>query len=1653
MNKILLIFITAFVLLGFSKSYAQCNYSIVLFDTFGDGWNGGQVTVLVGTTTYGPYTLANGNGPLTYTFQVSTGNQIYVTYTAGNWPEENQYFIYDSDGNEVFQDGPPPVANNTLIGTGACPICPAPWSLSASNITLTSATLGWTSSSSLWNIQYGNAGFTLGTGTMVNGLTTNSYNLSGLAASTNYDFYVQANCGINGLSTWAGPFSFGTLTCLPANQCAYPMNMYGLYGNWYGAGITVYQNGVNMGFYTVSGGGQNLTSINLCPGANVQLFWTQGPYDNVTSFEMLDPFGLVVFSWDSGGVPLPGLFHTFTSYCTPIICPAPITLSATNISDVSATLNWAEQGSATKWEVEYGPLGYTHGNGTIVSNINTHPYVLNGLTPNSNYDFYVRSVCSPGDTSFWAGPYSFTTFINTFSNPTPCGIQVPIPDGGCIDIPINVSGIFGSQMGTDVLFTDVRFIIKHTWDGDVDAALESPNGVVVQLTQNVGNAGDNYGIINGICDGFTNFNMAGINGPISSGVVPFVGSYIPLGNLNAFNDNSNPNGTWILHVCDAMMQDTGSVQFVQLVFDPIIPPATVLINELDCDQAGNDSLEFVELYDGGVGNSPLDGYTLVFFNGSNDQCYMSFDLDGYTTDNNGYFVIGNSHVSGSSIIFADNLLQNGADAVALYADNATSFPAGTAITLTNLLDALVYETADPTDIQLLALLNPGQPQIDEDLYGNKDIASCSRIPNGLGGLRNTNTYLPAPPTPKAVNRKMPILTWSPTIFTESLNNDGSVPNVLHFELNSLLFSSVGSFTDGVEYIAANVPAGLNAQITILTDTTGMLTLTGNATSHLNIDDINNLTITFRNAAYNGLTSNFVVGNSKNNIVVDFFDTTPLTLTWDNNIFNESVNNDGSVTDSINLTLYSETFVLNSGIFFPATHYVATNVPAGLTLQIESTSDTSAIITLTGNALNHTSADDINNMSVTFQDAAFTGGSASSVAGYFNNSLEVQYMDPYVSDLSSTIIPNPVIYICNNCPCNSPDIYIHNNGPDTLRQNDTIYTYYQHAPISAPVQDTLILGFDIEPGDSILYEPVLNITQMGSYNFTFYTSTLADHYSFNDTATSMIYAYEVAIDLGGVNDTLVAYSYPHSLMAGLTYSPFPTTYLWSDGTLGQTISITSDGWYSVTVTDSIGCSAHDSVYILLNQTLLDLAITINPSDTAYVCNNCISNYPSFFIINNGPNTVHLNDTVFLSWSCDPLYNNVLDTIVLSADLPIGDTLVYNPSMNISQSGIYQIDANIHTFYDNVSSNDTAFSIINAYQLAVSLGGHNDTLLITSFPYTMNAGTCTSPLGCSYLWSNNDITQTTQVLAEGWAGVTVSDSNGCTVSDSVYVMINPNLTDLSIEINSSDTLYICNNCSCNYPFVRIINNGPHMISQNDTLFVYNMHQPLSVPIVDTLILNTDFDMGDTISFVPGIDVTQTGYYPLKIFIYHPDNYIESNDTCFSNIYAYQIIVDLNGVNNGVNDTIQVASWPSVLLAGSCNSPFSCHYLWSTGSTINAIGVMANGWYGLTVTDNYGCVVSDSVYMYKPESVEEISGLQGVLVYPNPAHEKLTIEVTVQGESEIIFDLISINGEIISETQKQGKDKFIETMNLTGLAKGLYFLKVTASAGVGFTKVAVE
>ena len=55
---------------------------------------------------------------------------------------------------------------------------------------------------------------------------------------------------------------------------------------------------------------------------------------------------------------------------------------------------------------------------------------------------------------------------------------------------------------------------------------------------------------------------------------------------------------------------------------------SLVINEVDADTLGIDNLEFIELYDGGFGQTPLDDLAVVLWDGATDTSYAAYDLDG-----------------------------------------------------------------------------------------------------------------------------------------------------------------------------------------------------------------------------------------------------------------------------------------------------------------------------------------------------------------------------------------------------------------------------------------------------------------------------------------------------------------------------------------------------------------------------------------------------------------------------------------------------------------------------------------------------------------------------------------------------------------------------------------------------------------------------------------------------------------------------------------------------------------------------------------------------------------------------------------------------------------------------------------------------------------
>ena len=82
-------------------------YNIAMQDSYGDGWNGGFINVVINGTTLAPITIASGSSG-TGSFVVPAGaTSLEVNYSSGSWDSEVTFQI-TRNGESIYSDGPSP---------------------------------------------------------------------------------------------------------------------------------------------------------------------------------------------------------------------------------------------------------------------------------------------------------------------------------------------------------------------------------------------------------------------------------------------------------------------------------------------------------------------------------------------------------------------------------------------------------------------------------------------------------------------------------------------------------------------------------------------------------------------------------------------------------------------------------------------------------------------------------------------------------------------------------------------------------------------------------------------------------------------------------------------------------------------------------------------------------------------------------------------------------------------------------------------------------------------------------------------------------------------------------------------------------------------------------------------------------------------------------------------------------------------------------------------------------------------------------------------------------------------------------------------------------------------------------------------------------
>jgi len=407
-----------------------------------------------------------GGTPLIY---IRRSIDIAPTEAAMGWYEYSAT-IPDAGLQYIIFEGISDYCTSTYmddITIGERPTCPKPENLQVSNITTTSVDLSWTETgtATMWNIEYGPAGFVPGMGTLISGVT-NPYPLTGLAASMGYDFYVQADCGGSDLSLWSTKKTFRT-ACDNITLLPYTEN-FDTYGTAYGtfpscwfrpATYDVYP-AVSTSYFQSSPASlmfnTRTSTIALTPPLDLNIeslqisFWlkmestsSSGVFQvgvmandtDITTFDTIMTITTVTTDWIYYEISLSSTQYTGTGYhvafkhITPNnywywlddvmidfipTCPKPDSVIASNITTTSFDVSWVERGTATLWNIEYGPAGFTQGTGTVVYGV-TNPYPITGLSPSTAYDVYVQADCGGSDLSYWTFRKTFRTLCDNVS--------------------------------------------------------------------------------------------------------------------------------------------------------------------------------------------------------------------------------------------------------------------------------------------------------------------------------------------------------------------------------------------------------------------------------------------------------------------------------------------------------------------------------------------------------------------------------------------------------------------------------------------------------------------------------------------------------------------------------------------------------------------------------------------------------------------------------------------------------------------------------------------------------------------------------------------------------------------------------------------------------------------------------------------------------------------------------------------------------------------------------------------------------------------------------------------------------------------------------------------------------------------------------------
>lgn len=640
----------------------------------------------------------------------------------------------------------------------------------------------------------------------------------------------------------------------------------------------------------------------------------------------------------------------------------------------------------------------------------------------------------------------------------------------------------------------------------------------------------------------------------------------------------------------------------------------------------------------------------------------------------------------------------------------------------------------------------------------------------------------------------------------------------------------------------------------------------------------------------------------------------------------------------------------------------------------------------------------------------------------------------IHDLAIKRVISPVTF-CTKPGLSTISCKLMNNGTDTIKTSETIVMSYAINE-GTPVTENFSPTSNIMPNDTSVtftFTQQQDIHNPSTYNFWIKATAVGDLRRANDSVLSVVKVFaNPAFDLGA---DLAPAEAQHKIDPG-KYS----SYLWQDNSTDSIYIITQTHFentytYSVTVTDVNGCKANDNVRIELYVNDLK-ANSIDLPDPL-----CSQTFPLKVGIRNTGNQSYYNqDFTIKYW--------------LNSDTEVERNFQFTGNPNeikyftfpepavSDRSGTNKILINVNLTGDVRRNNDTlsqSFNLLNGP--TIDLGGTNGTLQV-DLPHTLDAGG-----SFTYEWNTSDKTRTISVNSPGTYTVTVTNG-ACTATQSVQVI--GNKYDLSLSGFNVEG-HELNWSTCKLPkkqaaFFEVQNMGNVDLANEPITLMYQIN---SQTPVSKAVSFTGGNLSQMQFFVDSLDLSQAVIDTFKISLsYSKDQTIANNSTSkLLNVLSHPVITFVDAVN----DTIKAKSLPATLNPGSGTG---YTYAWYDGATTQTISTsIVKRWHQVTVSNGY-CSTKDSVYLTDATPVFQINGQKGYLsLYPNPVSDILNVELSIPAGTDVTYEFYSTSGALIKTGKLSSKTTYTQTVDVSDLPKGLYYMRIFRKDWATVEKVMVQ